>query len=69
MTREDELIHRMEQGDADAIDELIEQFYPEILRYCLWHAPNRSLAEDATQELPQILALTCGEKVGVPIYL
>ena len=50
MTREDELIHRMEQGDADAIDELIEQFYPEILRYCLWHAPNRSLAEDATQE-------------------
>ena len=47
MTREDELIHRMEQGD---IDELIEQFYPEILRYCLWHAPNRSLAEDATQE-------------------
>lgn len=50
MTREDELIQRMEQGDAGAIDELIEQFYPEILRYCLWHAPNRSLAEDATQE-------------------
>lgn len=31
-------------------DEWIERYYPEILRYCLWHAPNRSLAEDAAQE-------------------
>lgn len=46
----DELIKQMEQGDAKALDKLIELFYPEILRYCLWHAPNRSLAEDATQE-------------------
>lgn len=50
MTREDELIQRIEQGDVQATDELIAMFYPEILRYCLWHAPNRSLAEDATQE-------------------
>lgn len=50
LTRENELIQRIKQGDVDAIDKLIEQFYPEILRYCLWHAPNRSLAEDATQE-------------------
>lgn len=50
MTREDRLIKRMEQGDIGAADELIEMFYPEILRYCLWHAPNRSLAEDAVQE-------------------
>lgn len=50
MTREDQLIKRMEQGDAGAADELIGMFYSEILRYCLWHAPNRSLAEDATQE-------------------
>ncbi len=50
MTREDELIQRMEQGDISAVDELIEMFYSEILRYCLWHAPNRSLAEDAAQE-------------------
>lgn len=50
MTREDELIKRMEQGDINAADELIKMFYPEILRYCLWHAPNRSLAEDAVQE-------------------
>lgn len=50
MTREDELILRIEQGDSDALDELVATFYPEILRYCLWHAPNRTLAEDATQE-------------------
>ena len=50
MTREDKLIKRMEQGDRSAADELIGIYYPEILRYCLWHAPNRSLAEDATQE-------------------
>lgn len=50
MTREDKLIQRIEQGDLGAADELIAMFYPEILRYCLWHAPNRSLSEDAAQE-------------------
>lgn len=50
MTREDELIRKIAQGDLDATDELIAMYYPEILRYCLWHAPNRSLAEDAAQE-------------------
>ena len=48
--REDKLIKRIEQGDVAAADELIETYYPEILRYCIWHAPNRALAEDATQE-------------------
>ncbi len=50
MTREDQWIKRMEQGDTSAVDELIEAYYPEILRYCLWHAPNKDLAEDAAQE-------------------
>lgn len=50
MTREDELLKRMEQGDCSATDELIKIYYPDILRYCLWHTPNRSLAEDAAQE-------------------
>ena len=50
MTREDELIKRMELGDTGAADELIEMYYPEILRYCIWNAPNRHLAEDAAQE-------------------
>lgn len=33
-----------------AVDELAKMYYPEILRYCLWHAPNRCLAQDAAQE-------------------
>lgn len=50
MTREDRLIKKIEQGDIRAADELIGIYYPEILRYCLWHAPNRAFAEDAAQE-------------------
>lgn len=50
MTREDELLHKMAQGDPGAAEELVELFYPDILRYCLWHMPDRSLAEDAAQE-------------------
>lgn len=50
MTHEDKLIQRIEQGDAGAVEELIKIFYPEILRYCIWHAPDRFLAEDAAQE-------------------
>lgn len=48
--REDKLIRRIEQGDVTAADELIERYYPEILKYCIWHAPNQTLAEDAVQE-------------------
>ncbi|MDE7340325.1 MAG: sigma-70 family RNA polymerase sigma factor [Lachnospiraceae bacterium] len=50
MTREDKLIQRIEQGDFSAANELITIYYPEILRYCIWHVPDRSLAEDAVQE-------------------
>ena len=50
MTREEKLMIRIGQGDMDAVDELIGLLYPEILRYCLWHAPNQDLAEDAAQE-------------------
>ena len=42
---EDKLVKRIEQGDISAADELIKLYYPEILRYCIWHAPNRTLAE------------------------
>ncbi len=48
--REDKLIKRIEQGDVTAADELIKAYYPEILKYCIWHVPNKTLAEDATQE-------------------
>lgn len=50
MTREDKLIRRIKEGDSSAVDELVRIYYPEILRYCLWHAPDHSQAEDATQE-------------------
>lgn len=50
MTREDKLIQQIQQGDAAAAEELVNMFYAEILRYCLWHAPDRSLAQDAAQE-------------------
>lgn len=50
MTREDRLVQRMEKGDSKAVEELIEMFYPEILRYCHFHIRDRSLAEDAVQE-------------------
>ncbi len=50
MTREDTLISRMARGDPEAAGELVELYYPEILRYCRWHVPNPSLAEDAAQE-------------------
>lgn len=50
MTREEKLMMQTKQGDAEAVEELIGLLYPEILRYCLWHAPNRDLAEDAAQE-------------------
>lgn len=48
--REDKLMIRIGQGDREAAEELVRLVYPEILRYCQWHAPNPSLAEDAAQE-------------------
>lgn len=50
MTREDKLIQRIKQNDAAAAEELAAIYYADILRYCIWHAPNRWMAEDAAQE-------------------
>lgn len=50
MTREDELMKRIEAGDGEAAEELVAMYYGQILRYCLWHAPDRTVAEDAAQE-------------------
>lgn len=50
MTREDKIFKQLESGDTDCLNELIKLYYQDILRYCRWHVPNRSLAEDATQE-------------------
>ena len=50
MAREDELIRQIKQGRRECLDELGELYYPAILRYCMWHMPDRESALDATQE-------------------
>lgn len=48
--REEILLKRLYAGDESALEQLIPLYYPDILRYCIWHAPDRNLAEDAAQE-------------------
>ncbi len=48
--REEILLKRLRALDASAMDEMVRMYYPEILRYCKWHAPDVYLAEDAAQE-------------------
>lgn len=50
MTHEDRLIKQIKNGNRECLDELIEHYYPAILRYCLWHMPDGESAQDATQE-------------------
>lgn len=50
MTREDKLFKEIRAGNISAIDELIEMYYAEILKFCVWHTPSKEIAEDATQE-------------------
>lgn len=50
MTREEELIRQVKNGRRECLDELIAMYYPAILRYCLWHMPDRESAQDAVQE-------------------
>ncbi|MCI8773565.1 MAG: RNA polymerase sigma factor [Lachnospiraceae bacterium] len=50
MAREEELIEQIKNGRKECLDELVAFYYPAILRYCLWHMPDRESALDATQE-------------------
>ena len=50
MTHEEQLIRQIQKGRRECLDELIELYYPAILRYCLWHMPDAESAQDATQE-------------------
>ena len=50
MTREDEIFEKLKKGDPDGAEELVRLYYAEILRYCLFRLPDRSMAEDAVQE-------------------
>lgn len=44
------LIHRMKNGDDQAIESFVRKYYPVILRYCRLHTRDAGYAEDLTQE-------------------
>ncbi len=48
--REEMLLKKLKEGDESVLEQLVCLYYPDILRYCIWHAPDRYLAEDAAQE-------------------
>lgn len=45
------LIHRMKNGDDQAIEIFVRKYYPVILRYCHLHIKDSGYAEDMTQEV------------------
>ena len=44
------LLHRMQNGDDQAIESFVRKYYPKILRYCHLHIKDSGFAEDLTQE-------------------
>lgn len=44
------LIHRMKNGDEDAVEQFVRKYYPAILQYCRLHISDAGYAEDLTQE-------------------
>ena len=51
MAPDEILLQKVLDGDSKALDELLERYYPKIMKYCLWHLSSREEAEDATQEV------------------
>ena len=48
--RENELLRKIAKGETEYWEELIGMYYEDILRYCIYHAPDKTAAEDAVQE-------------------
>lgn len=44
------LLHRMRNGDDQAIEDFVRKYYPRVLRYCHLHIQDLGYAEDLTQE-------------------
>ena len=44
------LIRKIKGGNEEAMDSFVRKYYATILRYCNYHAPDRYIAEDLTQE-------------------
>lgn len=51
MTYEDKLIRDIQDGNRSCLKELIEIYYDDIFRYCIYHMTDRETAEDAVQEI------------------
>lgn len=49
MRKEKEIL-KIKCNDSQSLRTLVEAYYPEIKRYCMWHAPRPCDAEDAVQE-------------------
>lgn len=45
------LVHRMKNGETQAIEVFVRKYYPVILRYCRLHIKDAGYAEDMTQEV------------------
>ena len=43
MTRENELLKKIAKGETEYWEELIGMYYEDILRYCIYHAPETFL--------------------------
>ncbi len=44
------LVQRMKNGSEEAMETFVRKYYPQILKYCMYHAPDRWSAQDLTQE-------------------
>ena len=44
-------VQKLKNGDQEAIEEFVEEYYPAILSYCRYHTWNREFAEDLTQDV------------------
>ena len=44
------LLHRMRNGDDQAIEDFVRKYYPRVLRYCHLHIRDVGYGEDLTQE-------------------
>lgn len=44
------LIQKMKNGNDEAMEKFIRKYYPLILKYCTYHAPDKWSAQDLTQE-------------------
>lgn len=44
------LVRKMQNGDEEAMDLFVREYYPQILKYCRYHCPDKEAAQDLTQE-------------------